>query len=66
MHRLPTSPAGIAARVAALIAMFAHQHRSTGWPAVMAHWLSAPQSGQIFSSDSVSKTSSSLFLDVAL
>jgi hypothetical protein len=66
MHRLPTSLAGIAARVAALIVTLAHQQCSTGRSSVMAHWLSAPHSGQIFSSDSVSNMGPSLFLDVAL
>jgi hypothetical protein len=66
MHRLPTSPGGIAARVAALMVTLAHQQCSTGRPRVIAHWLSPPHSGQIFSSDSVSKLGPSLFLDVAL
>ena len=66
MHRLPTSLAGIAARVAALMVTLAHQQLSIGRPRVMAHSLSAPHSGQIFSSDSVSNTGPSLFLDVAL
>ena len=52
--------------VAALIVTLAHQQCSTGRPRVIAHWLSPPHSGQIFSSDSVSKLGPSLFLDVAL
>lgn len=66
MQRRPASSGGIAARVAALILTLAHQHVSTGRSALMAHWLSAPHSGQIFSFDPVSNMGPSLFLEVAL
>ena len=66
MQRRPTSSGGIAARVAALIVTLAHQQASTGRSAIMAHWLSAPHSGQIFLSDSVSNLCQSLFQYVAL
>lgn len=48
-QRLPMESAGTAASASGLIAVPAHQQVSAGRPAITAHWLSCPHTGQVFS-----------------